>query len=299
MDVVPTLRDFNRSYTKRIGVLDDSYLGLGRPLGLSRLLFEIEPTGTRIRQLRSRLGLDSGYLSRQLGTLKNDGLITVKRDPIDGRHRLVSLTAKGKRERAKLDRHSEQFAQSLVAGLGNRQREKLAAALDSAERILRAAEVEFVVVDPASDEAQWAMGQYFGELDQRFRDGFDPGDGGAGSDVANMAPPRGSFVMARWGSETVGCGGLVELDDDVSAEIKRMWIHADWRGLGLASRLLADLEGRASSSGRNRVVLDTNEVLLEAVTMYGKAGYEPIERYNDNPYAHHWFAKQLGPAVTG
>lgn len=40
-------------------------------------------------------------------------------------------------------------------------------------------------------------------------------------------------------------------------------------------------------------MLDTNETLVEAIAMYERAGYTPIERYNDNPYAHHWFTKHL------
>lgn len=91
---------------------------------------------------------------------------------------------------------------------------------------------------------------------------------------------------------TLGCGGLQRLDDR-TAEIKRMWIHPDWRGLGLGGRLLARLEAAARGLGRSRVVLDTNETLTEAITMYERAGYHPIDRYNDNPYAHHWFAKDL------
>ena len=42
-----------------------------------------------------------------------------------------------------------------------------------------------------------------------------------------------------------------------------------------------------------RVVLDTNETLDEAIAMYERAGYARIDRYNDNPYAHHWFGKSV------
>ena len=41
VEVIATVRSFNRSYTRRIGVLDESYLGSGRALGPSRLLFEL------------------------------------------------------------------------------------------------------------------------------------------------------------------------------------------------------------------------------------------------------------------
>lgn len=159
----------------------------------------------------------------------------------------------------------------------------------------RSVPVELVEVDAGGPEAQRAMRAYFAELDTRFRDGFDPGAGGADSDVAAMRPPAGSFVVITAGDETVGCGGLQRIDDD-TAEIKRMWIHPDWRGAGLGRRLLSELERIAADLGRVRVVLDTNEVLTEAVAMYERNGYVAIERYNDNPYAHHWFAKRLGAA---
>ena len=71
-----TLRRFNRSYTQRIGVLTESYLGTGRPLGPSRLLFEIGADGARVSDLRQRLGLDSGYLSRLLRHLEHEGLVS-------------------------------------------------------------------------------------------------------------------------------------------------------------------------------------------------------------------------------
>jgi GNAT superfamily N-acetyltransferase len=151
--------------------------------------------------------------------------------------------------------------------------------------------------DPRAPDAQAALAQYFGELGARFRDGFDPDDAGAPGDAAALLPPDGAFVLLRAGGTTVGCGGLQRVDD-MTAEIKRMWIHPDWRGRGLGRRLLAELEDRARTLGRARVVLDTNETLREAIAMYEGAGYAPIERYNDNPYAHHWFAKDLGPAST-
>ncbi len=57
--------------------------------------------------------------------------------------------------------------------------------------------------------------------------------------------------------------------------------------------MLQRLEQVAAESGRNVVVLDTNSALTEARAMYAREGYTPIKRYNDNPYAHHWFEKGL------
>jgi ribosomal protein S18 acetylase RimI-like enzyme len=81
--------------------------------------------------------------------------------------------------------------------------------------------------------------------------------------------------------------------DDATAEIRRMWIGPAWRGLGLGRRLLGHLETTAGGLGYRHVVLDTNQTLREAIALYEAAGYHSIERYNDNPYAQRWFAKEL------
>jgi GNAT superfamily N-acetyltransferase len=152
-------------------------------------------------------------------------------------------------------------------------------------------EAAFVTVDAGSAEAQDAMRQYFTELDARFRHGFD-GDAALAEAPDTLNPPHGCFVLAVADDVTVACGG-VQYVDDITGEIKRMWVSASARGRGLGKRMLAELEQRVADSGRTRAILDTNEVLAEAIAMYGSAGYHPIDRYNDNPYAHHWFAKDL------
>ena len=148
---------------------------------------------------------------------------------------------------------------------------------------------DFVEVDAGSPAAQAAMTAYFAELAERFPAGFDPT---GYLDPEDYNPPLGRFFLAMSGDQVLACGGLVWIDDSV-AEIKRMWVAPAARGRGLASRLLAFLEQTAASSGRRRVILDTNPVLLEAIAMYRKNGYRDIERYNDNPYAGLWFEKRL------
>ena len=84
------------------------------------------------------------------------------------------------------------------------------------------------------------MGRYFAELDRRFATGFDPG---AGDDPALYRPPHGTFVVARSDGDPVACGGVQPLGEG-TAEIKRMWVHDDWRGAGLGARMLRRARGR-------------------------------------------------------
>ncbi len=90
----------------------------------------------------------------------------------------------------------------------------------------------------------------------------------------------------------MGCGGL-RLPAGEPAEIKRLWVSASVRGLGVGRRLLGELEQNAAAAGATSIRLDTNRTLTEAMRLYRAEGYQEIPRYNDNPYAHHWFAKPL------
>ncbi|HET9419986.1 MAG TPA: helix-turn-helix domain-containing GNAT family N-acetyltransferase [Nocardioides sp.] len=290
MESTAVLRRFNRSYTQRIGALDESFMGLGLPLGSARLLFEIgAEEAPTVQRLRARLGLDSGYLSRLLRSLEEQDLVAVEPDPADRRRRLVRLSARGRRTRKKLAHRSEELAARLVAPLSDRQRARLSEALATADLLVRAATVDLEQVDPSDPDARTAVDRYFAELDRRFDTGFDPGEG---DDVELYRPPRGTFVVARSDGDPVACGAVQPIDER-TAEIKRMWVHDDWRGAGLGARMLRRLEDDARDAGYDVVRLDTNSALTEAIAMYERAGYRGIGRYNDNPYARAWFEKGL------
>ncbi|HEY1930685.1 MAG TPA: helix-turn-helix domain-containing GNAT family N-acetyltransferase [Acetobacteraceae bacterium] len=288
---IQQVRRFNRLVTQRVGALDDSYLRRGRPLSEARVVFETGPQGADVRQLRDRLGLDSGYLSRLLRSLETQGLISVRKQADDARVRRVHLTAKGRREFAAYDKLSDQLAQSMIAPLSTTQRERLVTAMAEVERLVRAAAVDVRVEAPDSEDACWCLGEYFRELAQRFESGFDPDDGGAAADV-EMRPPGGCFVVARLDGEPIGCGGMKRLDA-TTGEIKRVWTAPAARGQGVARRMLRCLETLAREAGVTTLCLDTNRSLTEAQAMYRQDGYHEIGRYNDNPYAHHWFEKRL------
>jgi len=288
---IAQVRRFNRAVTRRIGVLNDDYLGRGRPLAQLRLIFEIGKDGRSLRELREVLGLDSGYLSRLLRALEAEGLVETARAEDDARVRIARLTAKGKREYAVLDRKSRDFAASLLAPLSESRRRRLIEAMNEVENLLRASAVRIEVADPDSGEARQCLDAYYAELSQRFETGFDPGRG-AVTTTEDMRPPRGLLLLAWLDGRAVGCGVVRKLSRGI-AEIKRMWVAPELRGLGIAQHLLDRLEAEARALGCRRVRLDTNSRLAEAKALYLRNGYREIERYNDNPYAQHWFEKRL------
>lgn len=291
VDRIAQVRRFNRIVTQQVGALSDRYLARDRSLGESRLLWEIGEDGCELRRLRSRLELDSGYLSRMLRSLEADGLVRVAVGASDRRVRRAELTARGKREWALLDRRSDELAAALISGLDDPQQERLVAAMREVEQLLTAPLVRIERVDPADETARWCLRHYVAELDHRFGDGFDPGLGIPAPDH-ELRPPAGAFVVAALHGEPVGCGAI-KLPRGRPAYIKRMWVAQGARGLGLGRRLLEALEEIAVEAGARTVTLETNRALTEAIALYHSAGYREVAAFNDERYADHWFEKEL------
>src|SRR5262245_11130537 len=246
--------------------------------------------------LRSRLELDSGYLSRLLRALERDGLVQVGPSSADGRVRWAWLSRAGLVERATLDQRSDELARSILEPLTDRQRDRLVAAMADVERLVTASMVDFAPYDPRHPHARYCQQQYFAELAQRFDTGFDPGRSISAADE-ELRPPAGLLLVATLHAEPIGCGAL-KFHDSEPTELKRMWIAPQVRGMGLARRLLAELETYASQAGSQMIRLETNRTLHEAIRLYRSAGYREVGAFNDEPYADHWFEKVLssGPA---
>ena len=156
--------------------------------------------------------------------------------------------------------------------------------------------VEVGPVDPTHPHARHCLRAYFSELDRRFDTGFDPAKS-IPADDAGLRPPAGLLLVATLRGDPIGCGAL-KFHDREPTEIKRMWVAESARGLGIGRRLLGELEKQAVSGGARAVRLETNKSLVEAISLYRSADYIEVARFNDEPYAHHWFEKQIGSTTA-
>jgi GNAT superfamily N-acetyltransferase len=149
-----------------------------------------------------------------------------------------------------------------------------------------------IAPEPAdSADAASCLHRYMVELDERFDIGFDPA-AALPLEPEAISPPNGVLLLARRGGEPVGCGAVKFLTGG-TAELKRMWVAPSARGLGLARRILVELEARARTAGCQRAQLDTNGTLVEAIALYRSAGYVEVDAFNDEPHATLWFARDL------
>jgi DNA-binding MarR family transcriptional regulator len=217
VDQIELVRDFNRFYTRRLGVLSDHYLGLDRPWSESRLLFEIG-SGADLRDLRGRLGLDSGYLSRLLRSLEEQGLVAVRPHPGDGRVRVASPTAAGLRARADLDARARDSVGELLGQLTETQRARLVEAQRQIRQLLRLAAVRIMPVPDDSPDARECLRAYALELAGLFSY-----DESALLPPGELAVTGGVFLLAREEERAIGCGAWQRMADG-AAEIRHLWV---------------------------------------------------------------------------
>jgi GNAT superfamily N-acetyltransferase len=179
----------------------------------------------------------------------------------------------------------------ILEPLSEGQRATLLAAITEVGRLVQASMVRIAIEDPATPDAKWCFEQYFAELNKRFETGFDPART-IPADAQELTRPAGILLIARLGDRPVGCGAL-KLHGDAPAELKRMWIAPDARGLGMGRRLLGELERFAREARATAIRLETNQALKEAIHLYQRSGYVEVDAFNEEPYAHHWFEKRL------
>lgn len=289
VDAISRIRRFNRAVTSEVGALEDSFLGRGRPLGAARVLNAIGHGWARVSELRDYLGLDSGLTSRLLRGLEAEGLIETRTDPDDARARIAHLTPKGQAEFDAYERLSDAQAEGLLTR--HPDKEALLEAMDLIATAFGRDKITIDEVDPRKPDAVHCLSAYYAELGRRFARGFDVSLS-RDPDAVDMIRPRGTFLLAQSDGVPLGCVGLKGNGSEI-AEIKRLWVADSARGLGVARRLMADVEDAARDLGITTLRLDTNSALPEAEKLYRSSGWTEIPRFNDDPYPDLFFEKVL------
>ena len=121
--------------------------------------------------------------------------------------------------------------------------------------------------------------------------GFAP-RGGSIVQATEFERPNGVFLLAMSDDRAVGCGGVRRIGLDIG-EVKRLYVCRTARGHGTGRALLRRLEQHARELGLAKIRLDTAGDQPIAMALFRSAGYQPIDDYNGNPYAHYWFEKSL------
>jgi DNA-binding MarR family transcriptional regulator/GNAT superfamily N-acetyltransferase len=293
VDEVFAIREFNRFYTARLGLLRRRYLDGEFSLTEARTLYEIDANpNLTAAGLREKLRLDKGYLSRLLALLTKRKLISQKASLPDGRKRLLTLSALGRAKLAGLNEQSAQQIEHLLQPLNPGERKAVAGALWQARSLLSREHVDNVRIirlTKVKQDALVLLQEYFEDINVTQRDSPK-----AIRQVINA--PSSAMWVAYLREEAVGCVVLRRLEGfPRSGECKRLYVRRQARGRGIANAMLSALEAYAQVQELQWIYLDSKDDLEAALALYRKRGYVPCERYNDNPQANVFLRKRIQP----
>src|SRR5690606_1108164 len=127
MEIIHTIRAFNRNYVRSIGLLQKTMLNSDYSLTESQILFIVnEHKITTATEINKILKLDEGYLSRIIKRLISKSLLTKQQSPIDKRCYEIKMTDKGLKEQKKLDDLSTESVRAVIASLPSSDKIELA-----------------------------------------------------------------------------------------------------------------------------------------------------------------------------
>ena len=290
-DHISAIREFNRFYTARLGLLRKRHLDGEFSLTEARTLYEIgaHPRITAT-ELRQSLSLDRGYISRLLASLTRRKLIRQSASTIDAREKLLTLTTSGESAVAHLNQNSDRHISAILETLQPHLREDLIASLQRAYQILnnsQTGEVSIQRVNVPSPAALAILDEYYEAVHVIKRD--KPGDL-----QALLSEPASAMWLAKLDEKVLGCVVLRNLPSiPNAAECKRLYVRPAARGRHVATLLLDALEEHARNLKLDWIYLDTYDDLKPAIALYEHRGYERCNRYNDNPQATLFMRKRL------
>lgn len=278
---VLAMRRFNRFYTQKIGVLDDSRTYAPFSLAETRVLYELAHRDrVTASDLVRDLGLDAGYLSRILRSFARQGLIAKTPAPEDARQSLLTLTAAGRKTFAPLETASQRVLAPLLQRLKPDERAQLAGAMATIERLLGGDGAKPVVrLRPhRPGDVGWMVEAHGRLYAQEY--GFDPSFEALAAEVGaqflrDFNPECERAWIAEVDGERMGCVFLIRKSAKV-AKLRVLLVDPRARGLGIGKALVGECIRFARQKGYRTITLWTNSVLTAARAIYEKAGFKLV-----------------------
>jgi DNA-binding MarR family transcriptional regulator len=278
---VAGIRAFNRFWTARIGVLDDTHLGTPFSLAEARVLFELAQRAgdgpTEVSALKGELALDAGYLSRMLTALRARKVVVVGAKETDARCRVVRLTAAGRTAARSLDTRARSQVGALLAPLDDTDQRRVLDALGAVRDLLDPSEPRATAVAlraPRSGDFGWIVERHGALYEHEY--GWDVRfEGLCASIVADYVAARGPRVacwIAEVDGERAGCIFCTQKDAK-TAQLRLLLVEPRFRGLGIGARLVDECVAFARAKGYRTMMLWTNDNLVAARRLYERAGF--------------------------
>ncbi len=296
------VRAFNRFYTGQIGVLRERLLDSPYSLTEARVIFELaQREAMEVAELRRSLDLDAGYLSRILARFVAGGLATRERSAADGRRQIIRLSAAGRAAFRQLDARSAAEIRGLLDGLGEKDQQRLVAAMVQIRDVLGAGSdaLQLLLRPPGPGDLGWVV-QRHGVLYAREYGWDERFEALVARIVAEYVERRDPHREAAWITELrgrpVGCVFCVRRDERV-AQLRLLLVEPGARGMGIGGRLVDECLAFARTAGYSEIVLWTNDVLADARRLYQRAGFELREEEAHHSFGHDLVGQYWGRAL--
>ena len=263
------MREFNRFYTARLGLLRKRYLDGEFSLTEARVLYEIQARPhLTASTLRNTLGLDAGYLSRILALLAKNKLVRQNESRADGREKLLTLSTTGQKKLVELNEQSALQIRGLLQPLSAADRNTVIASLSRVRAILsrdQGPAIRIVRLAKVNDDALRLLQEYYEAINVVRRDGPEV--------VQEIIDDTSSGMwLAYIKRQAVGCVVLRRLESfPFAGECKRLYVQPRARGNGIANALLDAQEEYARSQGLQWIYLDSHDGLKAAIALYPEA----------------------------
>lgn len=278
---IAAVRSFNREYTRAAGLITDNLLETPHSLTEARVLYELGDE-MALGELRERMSLDAGYLSRVVSRLESQGLVRKRRSTKDGRVQLAGLTAEGLRKRAVLDQRSAEQVAELLEPIAEDRRDELVAAMSTISSILvpegEAVGSAVVLRPPGHGDLGWIVQRHGALYAREYGWGlpFEALVAGVISDFAsNAADPRQGGWIAWLGGIRAG-SILCVPDGEETAKLRLLLVEPSARGNGIGGLLVDECIRFAREAGYRELRLWTNAPLTHARPIYEAAGFELV-----------------------
>ena len=276
---VAAVRRFNRLYTQHLGVLQDGWLQSPFTLAEARVLYELHQRRfTTATDIGRALGLDAGYLSRILRRFHKLGLIRKAVSPDDARQSLLSLTARGQKAYAPLERRTKREVGAMLGRLNPPEQERLVGAMRAVETMIAPAphaQCEIVLRQPKPGDLGWVVARHAELYAQEYGWG-ENFEGICAQIVADFVskydPQRERCWIAEMDGRNVGCVFLVK-DTETVARLRLLLVDPAARGRGLGTKLTDECVRFARGCGYRGITLWTHSVLTAARLIYERAGF--------------------------
>jgi DNA-binding MarR family transcriptional regulator/GNAT superfamily N-acetyltransferase len=281
MNQIDAVRRFNRFYTRRIGALQQGYMGSPFSLPQARVLYEIGQRGeATASELGADLDLDLGYLSRLLQGLRRQGVVAGEAAKEDARRVRLSLTAKGRKAYQQLDGRSRELVGGMLGKLAARDQQRLVGALEAVESVLDGREeapITFRSHRPG--DMGWvvhAHGRLYFE-ERGWDERFEALVAGIAKDfIEKFDASRERCWIAEMDGEPVGCVFAVR-ESKAVAKLRLLLVEPKARGRGLGRRLVEECIAFARDKGYRKLVLWTQSNLAAARAIYRKTGFRKVK----------------------